>query len=216
MHMTTHFILTGLAGYLLGSIPWSVWIGRAWYGLDIRQHGSGNAGATNTFRILGKKAGILVLILDTLKGFVPAFLPPFIFTDAENSAMSALKICGGASAVLGHVYSVFLKFRGGKGVATSLGMMLAIAPLATLLSAGVFLGVWLATSYISLGSMSAAAVFPFWHYLLYPHASSWQWASVLTLSVLIFWTHRSNIRKLIRGQESKIYPFKSRKALRKI
>lgn len=204
MNSLEFYLSVVVIGYVLGALPFSVWTGLIFFGKDVRQYGSGNAGATNTFRVLGRKAGTAVLILDTLKGFVAARLPAWWFSAADAETQRHLMLAGGVAAVVGHVYSLFLKFKGGKGVATSLGVMLALAPWATLGAAGVFLAVWLFTSYISLGSLLAAASFPVFHYLWYREASLYQWLVVAVVSVLIFYTHRSNIQRLLQGRENKM------------
>lgn len=204
MDLLRPYISVVLIGYVLGSLPFSVWIGLIFFGKDVRSYGSGNAGATNTFRVLGRKAGTAVLILDTLKGFIAACQPQWFFSVGYTDAVHNLMLAGGLAAVAGHVYSLFLKFKGGKGVATSLGVMLALAPWATLGSAGVFLLAWLVTSYISLGSLLAAATFPVFHYIWYRNATLYQWLVVIALSGLIFFTHRSNIERLLQGKENKM------------
>lgn len=210
MDLVGQYLSVIAVGYVLGSLPFSVWTGLIFYKKDVRQYGSGNAGATNTFRVLGRKAGTAVLILDTLKGFMAARLPAWWFTTNDTQTQHHLMLAGGAAAVAGHVYSLFLKFKGGKGVATSLGVMLGLTPWATLGAAGVFLTVWLITSYISLGSLLAAATFPLFHYLWYREATLYQWLVVAALSGLIFYTHRSNIKRLLQGTENKMPLFRKK------
>lgn len=206
-----YFILIVIAwlaiAYLLGSLPWSVWIGKVFFGVDVRQHGSGNAGATNTFRVLGRKAGIMVLALDVAKGTAAVELGsllPLCSCIEAGSLSDDLRPVAGAAAILGHVYSAFLRFKGGKGVATALGVMLSLAPWATLASAGVFGLTWLLTGYISLGSLSAATTFPLFHAFLYKVAPVTQWVLVGCTALFIFYTHRSNIRRLLEGKENKM------------
>jgi glycerol-3-phosphate acyltransferase PlsY len=199
-----------MMGYVLGSLPFSVWTGLLFFGKDVRRYGSGNAGATNTFRVLGRKAGTAVLILDTLKGYWAASLPQMWFADGDAETENNLMLAGGLAAVVGHVYSIFLRFKGGKGVATSLGVMLALAPWAILGATAVFLAAWLLTSYISLGSLLAAAMFPLFHYFWYRHASLYQWLVVIALSGLIFYTHRSNIQRLLQGKENRMPLFRNK------
>ena len=123
------YIIFGIIAYLLGSIPTAVWVGRAKYGIDVREHGSKNAGATNTFRVLGKKAGITVLSIDVLKGFTASFLP-YLFNVGEwqSERLITVQILASILAVVGHVFPVFVGFRGGKGVATSLGVIIGLHP----------------------------------------------------------------------------------------
>lgn len=202
-------VLFLLQAYLLGSIPSAVWIGKAFFKKDVRQFGSGNAGATNTFRVLGKTAGTVVLAMDILKGFFAVQIPMWAGTGfrtpggVEDFAM----LCG-IVAVLGHLYPVFAGFKGGKGVATALGIVLAASPWASLSAVGVFVLVWLASGYVSLGSITAALSFPvFLFVFFYPEGSIIKIAGAL-LPILIIYTHRTNIGKLLKGTESKTTPFK--------
>ena len=138
------FVLALILSYLAGSIPSSVWAGRMFHGIDIREHGSGNAGATNTIRVLGWKTGVPVLVFDLAKGWLAASLPVFLSAAPPGSQqMTALQIACGLAAIIGHVFPVFAGFRGGKGVATTFGMLLALHPLLTLSCAGIFLVVLL-------------------------------------------------------------------------
>ncbi|MCS6981197.1 MAG: glycerol-3-phosphate 1-O-acyltransferase PlsY [Flavobacteriales bacterium] len=200
-----------ITAYLLGSLPWSIWIGQLFYGVDVRQHGSGNAGATNTFRVLGRRAGLVVLVLDIAKGMAAVKLGElfgWIFGKESMILLQELRPLAGACAILGHVYSVFLHFKGGKGVATALGVMASLAPWATLSSAGIFILAWLFSGYISVSSLSAALAFPLFHFLFYKEVSLIQWTLVVGCSLFIFYTHRSNIRRLLKGEESKMPLFK--------
>lgn len=197
-------VVAATTGYVLGSIPFSVWTGLIFFGKDVRKYGSGNAGATNTFRVLGRKAGTFVLMMDTLKGSMAVVFPKVWYEPSDGPLIHNLMLAGGLAAVIGHVYSLFLRFRGGKGVATSLGVMLALAPWATLAAAGVFLAGWIFSSYISLGSLLAAATFPLFHYFWYRDASLYQWLAIGLMSTLIIYTHRTNIQRLIAGKENKM------------
>src|SRR5580698_8867105 len=153
-----------ILAYFLGSIPTAVWIGRAFYGVDVREYGSGNAGATNTFRVLGKKAGIPVMLIDILKGWAATNVAYFIGVsitgayDSPNYMNYALAL--GIAAVMGHLFPIFAWFRGGKGIATLFGMILAINLPAALFCVGVFLLVLLITRYVSLGSIMAGFAYP--------------------------------------------------------
>lgn len=193
-----------ILAYLFGSIPTSVWIGKYFYGIDIREHGSGNAGATNTFRVLGKKPGLIVLLIDILKGSAAVslayifeeVLPPQEFTDIEIGLA--------ISSVFGHIFPVFAGFRGGKGVATLLGATIIITPLSCLLALLVFLLVLLSTRYVSLSSMLAGMSYPFiLHFILHNQQKTLTIYSIL-IAILLIITHRKNIRRLIRKTESKI------------
>lgn len=187
--------------YLVGSIPSAVWYARVFHGIDIREHGSGNAGATNSLRILGKKAGVTVLIIDTLKGFLPAFVSGFYLQEPY------LQFIVGLAAVIGHILPVFSGFRGGKGIATSLGVILAIYPLGALISVVVFgLTVWL-TRYVSLGSLLASLAF-FVVLILHFPSDLYLILVGLGLFLLLVFMHRSNIGRLIKGNENKFPPKK--------
>lgn len=202
-------LLALLAAYLLGSVPTALWVGRWFFQLtDIREHGSGNAGATNTFRVLGKKAGIFVLLFDAFKGFVAAyFLPNWLLSQGaigpEN--LFYFRLACGVLAVVGHIYPVLAQFRGGKGVATILGMMLAIAPATVGVALLVFLVVLGTTRYVSLSSMSAGVAFAFLQLLptFRPINSLQVWFGFLLAAMLIY-THRANIGRLRAGTESRV------------
>lgn len=150
-----------IAAYLIGSICSAVWIGKAYYGIDVRQHGSGNSGATNTFRVLGKKPGAVVMLLDIFKGWTATSLAGFlvIFNAIEPEQLIVFQLIYGALGVLGHIFPVYERFKGGKGVATLLGMMLAIEPVVALMCIAIFVIVLFASKYVSLGSMIAALAF---------------------------------------------------------
>lgn len=199
--------------YLLGSIPTALWAGRWLFGLrDIREHGSGNAGATNTFRVLGKKAGSLVMAVDVLKGFGAASLPVWLAADGIPAGQLLYWQLGcGALAVLGHIYPVFAGFRGGKGVATVLGMMLAIAPAAVGVCLLVFLAMLFAFRYVSLASMTAGVAFALLQ-LLPPFrpANSVLVGVGFVLAALLIYTHRANIGRLRAGTESRVPLFGQR------
>ncbi len=202
-------ILALLTAYLLGSIPTALWVGRAFFNLaDIREHGSGNAGATNTFRVLGRKAGSFVLLVDALKGFAAAyFLPNFLLSQGliapEN--LFYYRLACGVLAVVGHIYPVFAQFRGGKGVATILGMMLAIAPATVGVALLVFLAVLSTTRYVSLSSMTAGVAFALLQLLppFQPANPLQVWFGFLLAAMLIY-THRANIGRLRAGTESRV------------
>jgi glycerol-3-phosphate acyltransferase PlsY len=192
--------------YLLGSVPSSVWLGKALKGIDLREHGSGNAGATNAFRVLGKPIGSAVLILDMLKGFLAVnltHLQNFIETGTEHFMM--LKIGFGLLAVVGHIFPVFAGFRGGKGVATVAGVALAIHPFAALSAMGVYLVVFLVTRISALGSLVAVLTYPVW--IIWVFRSEYLTIRIFSLVVvvLILITHRSNILRLVRGQENSLF-----------
>ncbi len=206
--MTILFCLLALIlAYLLGSIPTSVWYGRLFFDLDIREHGSGNAGATNTFRVLGKRAGTIVLLADILKGYAATLLATLL---VQNHIIEADKLTGwqltfGLLAVVGHLYPIFAQFRGGKGVASLLGMLLAIHPEMAGLCIGIFLLVAIASQYISLGSLLAALAFPV---LLLLRVFGEKESPLLivfgfVIFLLVTLTHKKNIGRLLRGEESR-------------
>lgn len=198
-------VLIFLAAYLLGSIPSSVWMGRAVKGLDLREHGSGNAGASNAFRVLGKPIGTVVLIADMLKGFLAVYLSHLqseILPGTESWMM--LRIGLGIIAVLGHIIPVFAGFKGGKGVATMAGIGLAIHPYAALAAMGVYLLVFLFTRLSSLGSLSAVISYPIWMILVFQTEYRALWYFSIFVPILVIITHRANIARLIRGKETTI------------
>ena len=189
------FVAALLLAYLAGSIPFGLVVGKVFYHVDVREHGSGNVGTTNVFRVLGKKAGVVVLVCDMLKGFVPAFIAASFFNPW-------LAIFIAAAPVVGHMYSVFLKGRGGKGVATGAGVVLALVPLAF----GIILVVWvlliLTTRYVSLASLVATLLVPVFVFA-FGDPLPYEIAAVL-VTVVIFWAHRGNIRRLIAGNENRV------------
>lgn len=203
------FVLYGLVAYLLGSIPTAVWVGKSRYGIDVREHGSKNAGATNTFRVLGKKAGTTVLIIDIIKG-VTAVLLPFLLGYApwKSDQLIEIQLVLGILAVIGHILPLFANFKGGKGVATSLGIIIGIHPLAASVCLGIFLLVFIISSYVSLGAIVAAIVFPIVVNLLFENQNTYLlWFSiVLALAVLI--SHKKNIKRLVAGNENSMNLFK--------
>ncbi len=206
-----YVVLATIAAYLLGSIPTSVWIGKIFYGIDIREHGSGNAGTTNTFRILGKKAGIPVFIFDVFKAYLSASLVIFFPYLIEGTPRYVnLQLLFGGIAVVGHIFPIYVKFKGGKGVASLLGVVFAITPIPALVAFGIFIIVLLTTKYVSLSSMIAGLSFPIMIILvLKTTIVSLMFFSVL-LSVLLLLTHKKNIERLIRREENKAYLFKKR------
>ncbi len=194
--MTPLAILAIAAAYLLGAVPFGLLIGRL-KGLDIRQHGSGNIGATNAVRVLGKPLGITTFVLDALKGFVPAFVFPLLVPGgAETSALSIL--CG-VAAILGHTFPLYLRFKGGKGVATSVGVLFGIAPAAGVVAMVTWIVVLLLSRYVSLASIvgSVAAAGSAWYF--YPGTLQAPVLSILGLLVVL--RHRTNIVRLWKGTE---------------
>jgi acyl phosphate:glycerol-3-phosphate acyltransferase len=198
-------LITLILSYLLGSISTAVWIGRFFHNIDVREHGSGNAGATNVIRVLGWKTGIPVLIIDVMKAWLAAMLPVFLkLSENDTGLLTNLQILVGLAAILGHIFPVFAGFRGGKGVATIFGTLLAIHPLLTLSCMGVFISVLLITGYVSVSSMSAGVAFPLLLFLFYDTPSAFFKIFSIVVAVALIFTHRKNISRLIKGEESKI------------
>jgi glycerol-3-phosphate acyltransferase PlsY len=203
-------LISIVTAYLLGSIPTAVWIGITYYGVDPREHGSKNAGATNTFRVLGKKPGVLVLFLDILKGAAAACVPYLIIDDTQTfrDNLINLQILAAISAVFGHIFPLFARFKGGKGVATSLGVIIGIQPLAALICLTVFLIVFISSKYVSLGAIAAALCFPFVVRFVLCENNLWLSVFSITLSLLVIIAHRKNINRLLNGSENKMNLFK--------
>ena len=193
----------GLA-YLLGSIPFGLLVARSVKGIDVRQYGSGNIGATNIFRVVGKKWGILVFSLDALKGAAAVLLPSFLF---QASLPPSWQIGLGVTAILGHSFPVWLSFKGGKGVATSLGAFMAIVPGPALITFGLWVVVFFLSRILSVASLAAAAAFPLVLFLTVRQSEIFSWVFPVSLIVtaFIFFTHRANIRRLLQGEEKKLF-----------
>lgn len=203
-----------LIAYLFGSIPTAVWIGQAFYGIDVREYGSGNAGATNTFRVLGKKAGIPVMLLDILKGWTATNLVSLIGLSVTGPANSIqfvnYQLALGIVAVMGHLFPVFAGFRGGKGIATLFGMILAVHLPSALLCVLVFVIVLLLTKYVSLSSISAGFTFTFSVIFIYQVSVKAIVIYGMCICILILVTHQKNIERLLHGKESKVNLFKKK------
>jgi len=187
-----------LASYLLGAIPTSYITARLFRHIDLREHGSKNLGATNLYRVLGWKFALPVGLLDMLKGLVPVL----VFAPRASSSQLFGLVCG-MMAVLGHVYSVFVRFKGGKGVATAAGVMLALTPLALAASFAVWFAVVGLTGYVSLGSILSAAVFPVAVWILDPPEQPVILWLDIALAAAIIWLHRANIGRLLKGTENR-------------
>jgi glycerol-3-phosphate acyltransferase PlsY len=206
-----------ILSYLVGSIPTSIIVARARRGIDIRQYGSGNAGGTNVFRVLGWRAGVFVLTADIAKGlFASMVIARLMFGPIpfENKTpfddFTVVQIIAGCAAILGHIWTLFAGFKGGKGIATAGGMLLGIAPIEVAVSIGVFLIVLLISHYVSLGSLSAAVSFPLTMFLrenLFMVDITGYNTLIyfsIAISLLIIFTHRTNIKRLLSGTESRI------------
>jgi glycerol-3-phosphate acyltransferase PlsY len=197
-------ILLVTLAYLLGSIPTAVWVSKRIYGIDIREHGSGNAGATNTFRILGKKAGIAVMIVDMLKGFAAIKLSYLSVYAASSEQIVNLQIGLGIAAVVGHIFPIWAGFRGGKGIATLFGMILGIHPLVAVSLIGVFLFMLFLTRYVSLSSIAASIAFPVLILFIFKDQELFYKLFAIATACLVVLTHHKNISRLIAGNESKV------------
>ncbi len=201
------FLISGtmVAAYLLGSIPTSVWAGKWFFGVDLREHGSGNAGATNAFRVLGKKTALTVLFIDILKGMAAVALSFFV-TDHDAGAewFKVYQYALGLAALLGHVFPVFAGFKGGKGIATLTGIVIVLFPGAILVCLIVFAIVFAITRYVSLGSMLAAVTFPVIVIFFSGEALIAEIVFALVVAVFVPVTHKKNIKRLLRGTENKI------------
>lgn len=207
--MELYYILFPVLGYLLGSIPTSVWVGKKYYNLDIREHGSKNAGATNTFRVLGKKAGIIVLLVDVLKGMLAALIPFWVLYDVIGyDHYKNIQILSGISAVIGHLKPIFAQFKGGKGVATSLGIIIGIHPPAALFCIMAFLFVFMISKYISLGSIVASVLFPILIIFHFKEENTALIVFSILLGSMVILAHRANMKRLKDGNESKMNLFK--------
>ncbi|MDR1673442.1 MAG: glycerol-3-phosphate 1-O-acyltransferase PlsY [Bacteroidales bacterium] len=198
-----HNFILAVPAYLLGSIPTSIWIGKALYGTDIRHHGSKNAGTSNTMRILGVKAGIPVLLIDVLKGFVAVKLACWTSFQANTVAFVNMQLALGILAVVGHLFPVFAGFRGGKGVATSIGLLLALYWPAALLSIGVFLLSLFISKYMSLSSLIMGISYPI--SIIFVFKSEFISLKIFSIGIclILILTHRKNIFRLLHGEEKK-------------
>ena len=207
-------ILGGLLAYLLGSIPSAVWYGRIVHGIDVREHGSGNPGATNTFRVLGKRAGTIVLLFDIAKGLLATSLAVLLlkFGFINEDKLVLAKLILGMIAVFGHLFPVFLRFKGGKGVATLFGMMVGIQLPVALISLAIFLLTLITSKYVSLGSIVAALSFPLMLAFV-PRFNTGEPILVMFgffLAIVVFWSHNKNVKRILQGEESKTYLIKKK------
>lgn len=200
-----------IAAYLIGSIPTSVWISKYFFGIDIRDYGSGNAGATNTFRTLGKKWGTIVMVGDVLKGIAATSLYILLPYYMENEWQRTNFMIGlGLSAVVGHIFPIWADFRGGKGVATLFGMVIAIQPLVAACCVGVFLLVLYLTRFVSLSSIFASIAFAVFILYIFNEEEPLYRIFAIAVALLVVLTHQKNIGRLLRGEESKVPILKHR------
>lgn len=201
-------VMTATGAYLAGSIPFGLLLARVFRGVDIRQHGSGNIGATNVGRVLGAKWGIACLVLDALKGLLPVWLLPLAFAEQGSGQMELLRVVAGVATIVGHMFPCWLKFKGGKGVATALGVVIVIGPFGSLAALGGFILGMLLTRIVSVSSILASTAFAVTQMIvLSPSAFGEEKLPVaifsLAVPALIIIRHRSNIARLLKGEEPK-------------
>jgi len=200
-----------LCGYLIGSIPTAVWIGKFFYKIDVREYGSGNAGATNTFRVLGKKAGIPVLLIDVLKGFAAVNLAYFSPYTVGGNQFINLELVLGIASLVGHIFPLFAQFRGGKGIATLLGIVLGVHLFGALICMGIFIIILLISGYVSLSSMISAVCFPVIVIFIFKSTVPSLIIFSILIAIMVLITHQKNIERLIRKEESKAKLIKKKK-----
>lgn len=204
-------LLLVILAYCIGSIPTAVWISKSQFNIDIRDYGSGNAGATNTFRVLGARWGTIVMVIDMLKGLAAVKLALLMPYYVQNDfARTNFQIGLGLAAVLGHIFPIWAEFRGGKGVATLFGLVLAISPITALGCVGVFLLVLFFTRFVSLSSILASLAFPVFILVIFNVDNDAYRIFAIAVALLVILTHQKNITRLLRGSESKAPIFKGR------
>jgi len=198
-------LLLIVLAYLIGSVPTSVWVGRYFFNIDIREYGSGNPGATNTYRVLGPKWGTFVMLADMLKGIIAVKLVLLLPHYANNETQFRnLQIILGLAAVIGHVFPIWADFRGGKGVATLFGLVLGISPITALCCSGVFLLVLYVTRFVSLSSILASIAFPIFILVIFNVENDIYRVFAIAVALLVILTHQKNIGRLLKGSESKV------------
>jgi glycerol-3-phosphate acyltransferase PlsY len=204
-------ILLIVLAYLIGSIPTSVWVSRYFFDIDIRDYGSGNAGATNTYRVLGPKWGTFVMVIDMMKGILAVklalLLPAYADSDIQ---LQNLQTGLGLAAVLGHIFPIWADFRGGKGVATLFGLVLGISPWTALGCVGIFVVVLYLTRFVSLSSILASIAFPFFILVIFNVENPMYRIFAIAVALMVLLTHQKNIGRLLKGNESKVPILKNR------
>ena len=204
-------LLMIVLAYLIGSVPTAVWVSKYFFDIDIRDYGSGNAGATNTYRVLGPKWGTIVMIIDMLKGMAAVklalLLPSYIGNETQ---FTNLQIGLGLAAVVGHIFPIWAEFRGGKGVATLFGLVLGISPWTALSCVGVFLLVLYLTRFVSLSSILASIAFPVFILVIFNEREPLYRIFAIAVALMVMLTHQKNIGRIFRGDESKVPIFKNR------
>lgn len=198
-------VILCVGAYLIGSIPTSVWIGRWFYGIDIREHGSGNAGSTNTFRVLGTAPGIVVFVIDILKGWLAvSLIHNLYYLEPYSAQFVNIQLLLGGLAVFGHIFPLYVGFKGGKGVATLLGIVLAIHPFSALICLGIFTIVLIISKYVSLSSMTAGLFFPILIIFIFKETIVSLIIFSILISLLLIFTHQKNIIRLLAREENKV------------
>lgn len=204
-------VLLIIVAYLIGSIPTSVWVSKYFFNIDIRDYGSGNAGATNTYRVLGKKWGTLVMAVDMIKAIAAvklAFLLPYSFE--SDLYLVNMQLGLGLAAVIGHIFPIWADFRGGKGVASLFGMVLGIQPNVALCCVGIFILVLYLTRWVSLSSILASIAFPVFILVIFNEPEKLYRVFAITVALLVLLTHKKNISRILKGNEGKVPILKHR------
>jgi glycerol-3-phosphate acyltransferase PlsY len=203
-------LLLLFCAYMIGSVPTAVWVSKGIYGMDIREYGSGNAGATNTFRVLGSKAGTFVMLVDMIKGVLAVRLSYFLYTHEHQEQLVNFQIALGLAAVVGHIFPLFANFRGGKGIATLFGLVLAIQPAVALCCVGVFVLMLSLTRYVSLSSIIASIAFPILILYIFNEPELFYRIFAIAVALMVVLTHQKNITRLLSGNENKVPLFRKR------
>lgn len=204
-------LLLIILAYLIGSIPSSVWISKHFFNIDIRDYGSGNAGATNVYRVLGPKWGTIVMAIDMIKGIIAVKLALLLPEYADNPVnLQSLQTGLGLAAVIGHVFPIWADFRGGKGVATLFGLVLGISPWTALSCVGVFILVLYLTRFVSLSSILASIAFPVFILVIFNVDNPAYRVFAIAVALMVLLTHQKNIGRLLKGNESKVPILKNR------
>ncbi len=204
-------LLLILLAYLIGSVPTSVWVSKYFFDIDIREYGSGNAGATNTYRVLGPKWGTIVMVTDMLKGIVAVKLALLLPAYADGGVnLQNLQTGLGLAAVIGHIFPIWADFRGGKGIATLFGLVLGISPWTALSCVGIFILVLYLTRFVSLSSILASIAFPFFILVIFNVDNPVYRVFAIAIALMVLLTHQKNIGRLLRGDESKVPILKNR------
>jgi glycerol-3-phosphate acyltransferase PlsY len=207
-----------ICAYLIGSVATAVWVSKGVFGMDIREYGSGNAGATNTFRVLGPKAGTFVMVVDMLKGVIAvrlSYLLPYYQNSDHLTQLVNFQIGLGLAAVLGHIFPIWAGFKGGKGIATLFGLVLAIQPIVAVCCVGVFLMILFFTRYVSLSSIIASIAFPILILYIFNEPEVFYRIFAIAVALMVVLTHQKNIARLLTGNENKVPLFKNRRGFRR-